>query len=318
MKACGRVHRTPDLYGYSDLCHGCGRRPIEHSSHYGESRLISPQLLGALFALTSAVIWGSGDFSGGMAARRNHPVQVLTLASASGLLGLAVLAVMRGEGFPSATGIAWAAAAGAAGALGIASLYRGLAIGNAAIVAPTAAVIGAFVPVLFDAVATGLPGLSQQLGFLLGLVGIWLVTQTSSTDQGRRVGIGAAVLAGIGFGAFFVLIAQVENGIFFTPLVIAKGMSLLLALLLLAARRFSFPTPTANPLALLAGILDAGGNVFYLIAREYTRMDVAAVLSSMYPATTVILAALLLHERITRAQGIGVGICVGAIALIVL
>lgn len=280
--------------------------------------VISTQLLGAIFALTSAMIWGSGDFSGGLATRRSHQVQVLALASLSGLVALAALALVRQEAFPGLVGVGWSALAGVAGALGIASLYHGLSVGNAALVAPTAGVVGALVPVLFGAMVSGLPGTNQQLGFGLGLVGIWLVTQTPVVPgMPIRQGLGSAILAGIGFGGFFVLIAQVENGLFFTPLVIAKLMALLLALGLLAVRGLAFPSLRANPLGLLAGVLDAGGNVFYLIAREYTRLDVAAVLSSMYPAATVLLAGVLLQEQINRLQWLGVVVCICAVALIV-
>lgn len=280
---------------------------------------MSTQLMGAMLALTSAFVWGSGDFSGGIAARRNSPVQVLALASLAGLLALLGLMWFRGEGLPTWSGMGWSAAAGAAGALGIASLYRGLATGNAALIAPTAGVVGALVPVLFGAITTGLPAFNQQIGFGLGLIGIWLVTQIPSAQRiSARRGLESALLAGIGFGCFFVLIAQVESGKYFSPLVIAKTISLLLALLLLGIRHQSMPAIHTNPFALVAGILDAGGNVFYLIAKEYTRLDVAAVLSSMYPATTVLLAGLLLQERMSRAQGLGVFICIIAVALIVL
>src|SRR5574341_2520484 len=105
--------------------------------------MFSPHMLGVLAALTSALIWGSGDFAGGMAARRINQFQALATAALSGLLILAGLAAARGEALPSPASIAWACAAGIGGAVGIAALYRGLSIGNAAVVAPTSAVVGA-------------------------------------------------------------------------------------------------------------------------------------------------------------------------------
>ena len=136
--------------------------------------MLTSHLLGAILALVSAVIWGSGDFSGGLATRRSSPYQVLALASLTGVVILAIFLFLRGEGWPSLDDLAWSAAAGVAGAFGIAALYRGLAVGNAALIAPTAAVIGVIVPILVGALVEGFPGLSRLGGFASGIVGIAL------------------------------------------------------------------------------------------------------------------------------------------------
>ena len=125
-----------------------------------------------------------------------------------------------------------------------------------------------------------------------------------------------ALLAGVGFGAFFILLGQVEPGKVFTPLLIARVVALCVALLMLLIYRMSLPRLTSNPTALLAGVLDAGGNIFYLLARQFVRLDVAAVLASLYPVTTVILAHFILRERISRPQWAGVLVCLTAIVLI--
>jgi len=279
--------------------------------------MLSSHLLGVLFALTSALVWGSGDFSGGLAARRSNQFQVLALASVSGLLVLIFLAVVRGEALPDLRSSGWAASAGVSGALGIAALYRALSLGNAAIVAPTAAVIGAILPILFGIAFEGVPRLTQLAGFLTGIIGIWLLTKSPFASRGEvQGGLLLAFSAGLGFGGFFILIAQVEPGIIFTPLVVAKVVSLGVALVILFAKDWGFPPIGGNPIALIAGILDAGGNVFYLLAKQFTRLDVAAVLSSMYPASTVILASLILKEQISPAQWAGVFLCLVAVALI--
>jgi drug/metabolite transporter (DMT)-like permease len=276
-------------------------------------------MLGVLAALTSALIWGSGDFAGGMAARRINQFQALATAALSGLLILAGLAAVRGEALPSPASIAWACAAGIGGAVGIAALYRGLSIGNAAVVAPTSAVVGAALPVFFSALLEGIPGTAQIAGFLAGLGGIWLVSRASpgAADQ-TRPGLGLAFLAGLGFGGFFIMIAQVQPDLVFTPLIAAKAVALSLALLMLLIRRLDLQPALSHPVAWAAGLLDAGGNVFYLVASQFTRVDVAAVLSSMYPAATVILASLILKERVSRAQWLGVVLCLCAVALIAL
>lgn len=288
--------------------------------------MLPSNLLGVLFALTSAFVWGGGDFSGGYAARRSHPFQVLALSALSGIAILFAFAIVRGEALPSPTSIAWALAAGVSGALGIAALYRGLSLGRAAAVAPTAAVVSAALPVLFSALTEGLPGVVQMIGFAIAIPSIWLVSATNeatnkaadeATDERSR-GVVLALLAGTGFGGFFILIAQVERGAIFTPLVVTRSMTLGVGLVLMWFRRMRMPNLRDNPIALLAGVLDAGGNVLYLLARQFTRVDIAAVLSSLYPASTVLLARVVLKEDVTRVQWVGLLLCLIAVALIAL
>jgi drug/metabolite transporter (DMT)-like permease len=208
--------------------------------------------------------------------------------------------------------------AGVSGALGIAALYRGLSLGQAASVAPTAAVIGAALPVIFSLFTEGQPRQSQLIGFLLAILGIWLVSKSTKTVQLSQSALGLAFLAGIGFGGFFILIAQVETGAVFTPLIIARLVSLGTAILLLLANRLDPLAPVSNPVAWLAGLLDAGGNIFYFMAQQFTRLDVAAVLSSLYPATTLMLAYLVLNEKVSSTQWLGAALCLISVALIAL
>lgn len=273
--------------------------------------------LGILFALTSAVVWGSGDFSGGYASRRSSAFQVLVLSAISGLLVLVLAALVWRETFPSLPGIIWSMLAGASGALGIAALYRALAIGPAALVAPLAAVISAMAPVMYTGATSGLPGMPKLAGFGLAMAGIWLVSAVSGGEgKSSRQGILLAVLAGIGFGGFFTFLGLVEPGKIFTPIILSRCLTLLTGLVLLRVNRLPFPALTSNRYALLAGLLDAGGNLFYILARQYTRLDIAAVLASLYPASTVVLAAIVLKEKISPRQGLGVLVCLGAIGLI--
>ena len=275
--------------------------------------------LGILFALTSAAVWGSGDFSGGFATRSSNQYHVLAISAFSGIVLLVVLALIVHEAWPSPAGWAWAALGGVSGALGIACLYRALSLGHAAAVAPTTAVISAVLPVVVGALLAGLPGASQLAGFAVAVPGLWLVSAPSQ-DGARvsRVELLLAVAAGLGFGGFFVFIGQVEKGFVYTPLVIARSLTLATGLILIVSRRLPLPALASSPVALLAGVLDAGGNIFYVLARQYTRLDVAAVLSSLYPAATVLLAWLVLHERISRRQWIGAALCVAAVGLIAL
>lgn len=278
---------------------------------------MSSHLLGIGYALLSAAIWGSGDFCGGLATRKHQPFQVLLLTSSVGILLLVVCGVAFGELSPCWTDLAWAALAGLAGAFGIAALYQALAQGSAASAAPTAGVLTAIVPVSFAALTLGLPAPAQRLGFALALLGIWLVSRPPGghTEHTRR-GMWLALLAGVGFGLFFVLVAQITPGRVFYPLVVARSVSFGVALGMIRLRRQPLLKPADNPLALLSGLLDTGGNVFYLLATQYTRLDVAAVLASLYPAGTVLLAVLVLKERVSGWQWLGVACCLGSVALI--
>ena len=229
---------------------------------------------------------------------------------------LLVCGVVRREAFPPGSSLAWAAAAGVAGAGGIAALYRGLAIGSAAIVAPTAAVITAALPVIFNAVTAGLPHPAQIAGFLVAAVGIWLVARSSDGSASSNHGLRLAIVSGIGFGGFLILIAQVHSEFVFLPLAVTRTMTLAAALGLMLVRGVAVPALTANPVALVAGVLDAGGNVLFLFARQHTRLDIAAVLSSFYPVATVVLARAILHERVSATQWLGAAVCLVAVALI--
>jgi drug/metabolite transporter (DMT)-like permease len=275
-------------------------------------------LLGALFALSSACLWGSGDFGGGLAVRRSNPFQVLVLSCLSGIAVLLGCTAIWRETLPSLGSVLWAMAAGGAGVIGMAALYRALSLGHAASVAPTAAVTGAALPVCFSFITEGWPSALRLAGFALALLGIWLVSQ-ASTPGGEKVtqrGWRLACLAGGSFGFFFILLAQIEPGAIFVPLVLSRCAALGLTLLLLFGSRTMLPPLTSNPTALLVGALDAGGNVFYVLAKHLTRLDVATVLGSLYPAATVLLARLVLKEDISRGQWAGVGLCLLAIVLI--
>jgi uncharacterized membrane protein len=262
-------------------------------------------------------VWGAGDFTGGYATRRSSPFHVLVLSALSGLAVLIIVALVWRENFPSARGIFMAMLGGASGALGIAALYRALSTGRAARIAPTAGVIGAALPVGFSAFTAGLPAPTRLLGFGLALAGIWLASAgPPSAGRASRWELLLACFAGVGFGGFFIFLGLVDPGKIFTPLIVARCLTFCTGLLLVRLNRLPLPSLASNPLALLAGLLDAGGNWFYILARQYTRLDIAAVLASLYPASTVLLAGLLLREKVSPRQGLGVLVCLAAIGLI--
>lgn len=273
-------------------------------------------LIGILFAVTSAMVWGSGDFSGGQAARKSHQYQVLMLAALSGMVVLTISAIIKGEGIPSSRSIVWAILAGTAGALGMGALYRALSLGHTASVAPTSAITCAALPVLFGLATAGLPKATQLAGFVVAFLAIWLVSRSPSAGEKTfREGMTLSFLSGIGFGGFFIFISLVDKGQVFIPVLVARTSTLIIALILLGANHIRVPGLTSNPIALLAGVLDTGGNVFYLLATQFTRLDIAALLSSFYPAMTVILASIILKEKVSRTQWAGMVLCLVALTL---
>jgi drug/metabolite transporter (DMT)-like permease len=275
-------------------------------------------LLGGLIALLAAAVWGSGDYLGGLATRGKNQYQVLLLVSGSGLLTLLLAMLLRGEGWPSASSMAWGAAAGISGAAGIAALYRGLADAQAALVAPISAVVGVILPVVVGIATEGPPPALRWAGIAAGLLGIWLVSADAGRDENApRRGLALAIAAGLGFGGFFVLISQVEAGSVFGPLVLAKTFAVLFAGVLLLFRRQRLPSILGNRSALVAGVFDAGGNVFFLVASQLTRLEIAALIASMSPAVTVALAAALLRQKATVRQVAGVVVSLLAIGLLV-
>lgn len=281
----------------------------------------------AALSLGSAAAWGAGDFTGGLASKRAHVFPVLVAAHASGIVLLSSIALAAGEPAPSRQALAWGALAGVAGAIGLSSLYRALAIGRMGLAAPVAAVLTAMLPVCVGIGSQGLPRARQLAGFALAAVSIWLVAGADPGGQHPPSGKPArgfprelplAVLAGLGFSAYLVLTQRAGAATVLWPLVTARAASLSFGLCgALAARAPPLPRDRrALRLALLSGLLDSSGNALFVLATRAGRLDVASVLASLYPATTVLLARIVLRERFGRVQLLGMAAALIAIPLI--
>lgn len=268
------------------------------------------------FGLAASLCWGSGDFSGGLASRRANVTTVVVAAYTVGFFLLVGLALITREPFPQPMDLLWGALAGIAGVLGLLAFYSALATGKMGLAAPVSAMLTATLPVAFSAFITGLPSPLQLGGFALALLAIGLISRPDGTEGSLR-GIGLALIAGLGFGCFFILISRVSPGAIFWPLAAARFVSVALLLLALRLRRQEvLPGKAVAPLIALTGVLDAVGNAFFVLAAHSGRLDIAAILSALYPAATVLLAAIVLRERIQRIQATGVVLALLAIPLI--
>lgn len=274
--------------------------------------------LSYLLGLCSAIVWGAGDFCGGLASRRTPLLGVLILAEFIGFLLLVASGFLVGETFPNPAAVAYSIAAGLSGTIGLGCLYRGLAIGRASVVAPVSAVVGATIPALFTAYIHGLPGGMKLAGFALALAAIVLASQSGHKASTQNA-LPFALLAGLGFGGFFIFMDQAsgQHSTFF-PLAIARGFPIPIMLVICLVRKLPvLPIPRTIPIVVLTGILDAAGTVFFLLSSTFGRLDVATILSSLYPASTVILSRLILREQISALQKLGVVLALTAIVLIV-
>jgi drug/metabolite transporter (DMT)-like permease len=243
---------------------------------------------------------------------------VLAAAQAIGA-GAALLVVLaNGDGLPTLADLAWAAAAGTCGATGLAALYRGLAGGRMGIVAPVTGVLAAAIPVAVGIALAGVPGPLRVLGFGLGIVAVILV---SAADDGstRRRGLGLALGAGTMLGLYNVAISRASPAGTFGVLVASRLTATVVVLVVARLGRLPVRLPRrVLPAAALVGLLDMTGNAAFIVAAHVGRLDVAGLLSSLYPVSTVILAVAFLREPVTRAHAAGIAVAVTAVALIAL
>jgi len=265
----------------------------------------------------SALAWGIGDFGGGLASRRVPSATVVLWAQGFGGLIAAAVAIARGEVLPDLHDAAWGMAGGAFGAMALTAFYHGLATGRIGVVAPVAAVLGAAIPVLVAAAIVGPPGTLQLVGMAVGVAGIGLVSRPPTEGHGANSGIGVAVLAGVGIGASFLAMGQIRGESVFAALAIGRiaAVATMLVVITRAGHPARPPRAIAPMLAVVAA-LDLGGVAGFTLAAQLGRVDISAVLSSMYPVVTILLAAVILRERVGRLQVAGIALAMSAIALI--
>lgn len=228
----------------------------------------------------------------------------------------AVIATIRSEPFPTGDDLLLCVAAGTMGGIGITSLYRGLAIGRMGIVAPITGVLAAIIPVIGGIVLEGWPSQLVLVGIVVAIVAVVLVSRVTD-EGGGRAGLPEALIAGTAIGLFGIVISQIGEGFVFSSLTVIRGVQGVLVLVVVLLTRSAWRLPRATlPLIVAVGVLDMLGNAFYLLGVQSGALAIASVLSALYPVTTVILAALILRERVTRDHVAGIGLAAAAIALI--
>jgi drug/metabolite transporter (DMT)-like permease len=282
-------------------------------------------------ALASAVIWGTSDFVGGVAARRLPASAVVLLSHGLSLVLLVSLAVLVRSPFPDRTSALFGLTGGLACGTGVIVLYKALALGGMGLTAAVSGVIAAVLPVLWGFATEGLPTGIQIAGIVLAAASIWMIARSPGAASSRQ-GVLLGAIAGASFGALFILLKLAGRGGVLWPLACSRAVSSSLAGLVtwFGTRRVAAQPATTRArsgwpmwlsaslfgLVAMTGVFDASGNSFYILATRLGRLDIAAVLSSLYPASTILLAALLLKERTTRSQTLGMALALVAVVLI--
>jgi drug/metabolite transporter (DMT)-like permease len=272
-----------------------------------------------LLAFASSVTWGAGDFLGGLKSRQHPVLVVLLVAQLTGLLLIAGYVAIRGEGPPGGELALWAPLSGLAGAVGLAAFYRALAIGNMGVVAPISAT-AAVVPLAVGVAGGDRPGGLQYAGIALALVGVVLASREEVGGRpagGTARGAGLALLSALGFGLFFVCMDRASDEDVAWAILVNRCTSSTLLLGAFAMLRPRFALGRADLAALLAvGALDIAANAMFAVASTEDLVSLVSVMASLYPITTVGLAAVVLGERPHRVAQVGVVLALCGVALI--
>jgi drug/metabolite transporter (DMT)-like permease len=281
---------------------------------------VPADLLGAAAGLAAAASWGAGDFGAGIATKRLPAMVVLLGSQLVGLAGALVAMALLGEPLPVPADAAWAAVAALFGAVGLTALYRALADGRMGIVAPITGLLTAAIPVAIGIATAGLPEPVRLVGFGLALVAIVLVSLVDDDTTGRD-GLLLAIVAGVCFGLYTACVGQIEGGVF-GPLLVSRATASAVVLAIVLARRtpvraLAAGEPRLVRLIVAVGVLDLVGNATFLVAAQASGLALAAVLGSLYPVSTVILAAVVLREPVGRLHAVGIATAALATVLIV-
>jgi drug/metabolite transporter (DMT)-like permease len=275
----------------------------------------TPQFATAVYGLAAVLFWGTSDFLGGYATRRANAFLFTTVVNIGGLILVGTLASGTHAQFPSGRSVLWVLAGGVLGGASLAIFYRALSSGRMGLTAPVAAVLSAAIPTVFGMFTEGLPGKIPVIGFFLAAIGLWLITRAEHGHTPE--GIGLALLAGTGFACFYLCVRQAsDSSAFWIATFTRTGGLLITGVIVLLQRNFSDITAAGCRWGLLTGCIDSLGTILFVRASQTGRLDEAVVISSLYPAVTVLLARILLKEHLTRWRFVGLLAALAAVPMI--
>lgn len=273
----------------------------------------------AIYGMLSALAYGFGDFVGGVNSKCSSVLSVILFSQLAGWMLYLACALLFREAMPPVIDLIVAGAAGVIGVIGVGFIYQALSLGYMGITAPVSGVLAAAIPVVIGAATQGMPDARTLVGFGVGLIAVWLVAGAAFGGRIDQRALTLALLGGTAFGFGFVLYDRAAEHATVLPLIVARSTSItfMIGFGLVMRRRLTPEHRPSLPLILLGGVLDALGNLFFIGAAQAGQLAVASVLSSLYPAVTVLCAWVILKERLKPLQWIGVGAALAAIALIV-
>ena len=278
-------------------------------------------MLSIFLGLLAALGWGAGDFTGGIASRKTGAYRTVLYGEVIGIFVLFFVIAIFSEPIPDLRSWMFAMLAGALGTLGLVLLYHAMTLGLMSIATPVSALLAAALPVVVGIFREGLPAWTTFIGFGFALFAVWMISQGEDgvTDiLAHLADLKLPLIAGIGFGSYFVFMHEATStGSTIWPMVASRSGGLILITVYMLVTRSSWKVEDASawPIITLNGILDISGNVFFILAGQMGRLDVAAVLSSLFPGATVILAWIFLKERLSLNQWIGIAAALTAIVL---
>jgi drug/metabolite transporter (DMT)-like permease len=282
------------------------------------------QFAPAVYSVAAVCIWGTADFAGGYGSRRANAFVLTAFSHVCAFALMFGIALTQQGGFPSRTSILWALVAGAVGGFSLAIFYRALSLGQMGLTAPIAALLGAAIPTLADIAMEGAPSRWTIAGFALAIVAIWLITRPEPADKNdteiddarRPAGVGMAALAGVGFAGFYLCIHQASGSPVWVAAISRIGSFASTAVAVAVTRApLSLDRPRAA-LGMVAGMLDISASALFIFASQRGRLDEAVVITSLYPAVTVLLARLVLKEHFSRWRFVGLLAALAAVPLI--
>jgi drug/metabolite transporter (DMT)-like permease len=281
----------------------------------------------AVYSSVAVLIWGTSDFAGGYGSRRANAFVLTAFSHICAFALMLTIALGQHAAFPSRTSIEWALAAGSLGGFSLALFYRALASGQMGLTAPIAALLGAAIPTLADIAIEGAPSRWTIAGFALAILAIYLITRPEKSEtlleeleaehSTRPTGVGLAALAGVGFAGFYLCIHQAGTG---SPAWVAAisrigSFTLTAAAVVITRAPLVLDRPRAA-LGFVAGTFDISASALFIYASRHGRLDEAVVITSLYPAVTVILARIVLKEHFSRWKVIGLLAALAAVPMI--